>query len=458
MKVYQTAERPDPRIRTQYVDAALDVFETVRETGQGQMIFLNGYDGSGESETLQEFGKHLTARVGNQYAKRIINLRFDNGTLSHDRDFNMSSAVQLINGLLPLTLMGDPSKLAENLVTMLTAIIDSSATIQEWMNAQTTINNVEPTRDSTANGIEAFEMLLRKASQEGSIPLVLLIDNFDEAKDSLLYHLTTHVKLLLRDTPMLWVVTVKDGPNVLPQFDLHANEDDQLSKVFSVAQSFCVPSKIGGQTTTPLGQWWTLEDMTLAEVGEWVGYAAPDVPRVLYEVTHGNPDQVNMWWAKWTKSKAPWWAKEYHSDYNQNWVVRPERRTYKWRFLGNVDKTVLQQIHRYVETHLEYLCKHTNSDVNPSQLEYRQQQLALGAQEGRTFTATALAQIFEGDHNETANEFYHFLDNVLVISEDNPNGLLVKEESIEIIDEPIENTQTTKQDNLHVESPKSKTT
>ena len=103
MNKYQTPERPDPRIRTTYVKVALDSFHQVGETGQGQIIFMTGADGSGYPDTLQAIDDQLRDKLGFIYhSKRVHGFTFQNGYLHPWRVVDQPAWMSLIGTLVPM--------------------------------------------------------------------------------------------------------------------------------------------------------------------------------------------------------------------------------------------------------------------------------------------------------------------------------------------------------------------
>ena len=373
---------PDAR---PYVARAAALYERAVREKRGGVVFIAAEPGGGKTEHLGALAKalhrskprpNIVAGYFSAGEYQRYKLDWQDG-VSLKKTLAAAGSLASLLALCPLPSVG----FAFNLIAQ---FVETSAAAREF---------AEQFRDDPGRrpeGARWLRDLLRRAAAER--PLVCLLDDWDEARrfewDNMLFGLAREVA---RDLPALLFITVRSP------VDLDAPAHDEAGAV--------IKSLLG----KGLAEWWPLEKLSRAEVAAAVGEAAPSVVSALHGVTDGNARWVKELWREWRLEGVV------ETDAADRWVwKRPRGATLG--LYGHIVEDRLTRLLR-AETAVE--------------VEDAREVLACAALEGMSFTAEAVA-LAAGWHTD---ELIDFFDEVLVRTEENPEGLLLEDGSARVPDE-----------------------
>ena len=372
---------PDPQ---PYIEKALDLYHRAAHDGRGRVVFIAAELGGGKTDHLSALAKGLRQA---KPAPNFVAGYFSGGeyrpyTLAWQKNVCLSKAVAAAGETAALLgLCPSPFALAAGFVGQLL-----QATVSAHQFGEEFKNNPPPSRESA----DWLRTLLRRAAAES--PLVCLLDNWDEAQrffwDDMLLSFSREIA---RGLPLLLFVTVKEP------LDLREPEKDEsgLARVVKMLTE-----------EKGLAEWWPLRKLSREEVAAFVGEAAPGVADKLHGVTGGNARWVRELWREWRLSE----------------VVTPgESDRWVW---GIQHRPTLNLYELILRDRLTRLLKAQAA----TEVEEARDVLACAALEGVRFTADALALALGWDRDELID----FLDEKLVQTEENPDGLLLDEGGITV--------------------------
>lgn len=367
---------PDPQ---PYVDKALALYKRAAADGRGRVVFIAAELGGGKTDHLSALAKGLRQA---KPTPTFVAGYFSGGeyrpyTLAWQKNVCLSKAVAAAGETAALLgLCPGPFALAAGFVGQL---LQTTVSAHE-LGAE--FRNNPPPRSESADWLRT---LLRRAAAES--PLVCLLDNWDEAQrffwDDMLLSFSREIA---QGLPLLLFVTVK-GP-----LDLREPEKDEsgLARVVKMLTE-----------EKGLAECWPLRRLSREEVAAFVGEAAPGVADKLHGVTGGNARWVRELWREWRLSE----------------VVTPDES----------DRWVWGAQHRPTLNLYELILRHRLTRLLKAQtateVEEARDVLACAALEGVRFTADAVARALGWDRDELID----FLDEKLVRTEENPDGLLLDE-------------------------------
>ncbi len=380
---------PDPQ---PFIEKALALYRRAVDEGRGRVVFIASELGGGKTELLGALGKALHRA---EPAPEFIAGFFRGGeyrphVLEWQRKVSLSKAALAAGGVgSQLGLIPNPYTFAASFIGQLLVTITDARGFADEFNSE---------HSSRGWSGERLKKMLRGAVEEK--PLVCLLDDWDEAQR---FHwdnmLLDFARVIARDLPVLLFVTIKEPIN------LKAPEKDEsgLAKV------------IESLLESGVAEWWPLSKLSRDEVAAAIGEAAPGIAAKLHGVTGGNARWVRELWREWRLAGV---------------VLTDEADRWVW---GERSKTTLSLYEEILEDRLARLLKAETA----MEAEEAREVLACAALEGVRFTADAVALALDWDRDELID----FLDAVLTQSEDNPDGLLLEDDGIEI-HEPDGTTRT----------------
>jgi tetratricopeptide (TPR) repeat protein len=226
-------------------------------------------------------------------------------------------------------------------------------------------------------------------------PVVCVLDDLDRAPAAQDWWQGLVVRLAseLRDLPLLLVVTL-DGPPVLGGHEL--GEPAGLSAARRLVEA-------------GVGAWLPVDRLDVAAVAAWLGPCEPGLAERLWAVTGGEPSWLGELWEHWRATR----------------VVRRDLLG-RW-MLGGPDHAALGKVHDLLWERLDRCYR---ARLDDDQAERVVHALAVGALEGREFTAQAVALVVGRDADELIDEF----DEHLLTSPERPDGLLEEAGFIQLAD------------------------
>lgn len=372
---------PDPQF---YVEKALALYERVVREKRGRVVFISAELGGGKTEHLSAVAKalHQTKPEPNfiagffrsgEYSRHLLDWQ---ETINFDKTTMATGGFSSLLSLCPIQYAFAASFIGQ--------LLQTSVYAREF--ADTFKKNQLPGKESA----DWLRDLLRHAAEER--PLVCLLDDWDEAQrfywDSMLF---SFAREIAQDLPLLLFITIKEPIN------FHSTEKDG-SGLTEVIKSL---------TGKGLAEWWPLKKLTRDEVAAAIGDAAPGIVSKLHSVTGGNARWVKELWREWRLNEIVL------TDGADRWV---------W---GIHHKATVNLYKDILEDRLKRLLKEETAMV----VEDAREVLACAALEGIHFTADTIALAMNWDKDELID----FLDDVLVQSEDNPDGLLAEDDAINIV-------------------------
>ncbi len=358
--------------------ARLQERATALERGEaGATVFVGGSEGSGRTALLAGF---VAEASRGRSAPIVLSGTFDSGEYlprngALDR---LKSAAPLAEGVLGAAGVAHP---AAAVVGQLVAASKEARKGVEGL----------AKKGSREHPLVLLpELLRRTAKKEG--PVVCAVDDADQSGQAWWSDLMLSLaQQVASDLPLMLVFAV-EGPE-----ELGEHEPDAQPSLFAARQL----------RDEGLAEWEPLRRRSMAEVAEWIGAADPEVPRRITEITGGRAGWTAGLWEEW----------------REDGIVREARGV--WSFEGDLNDG-LSPIAHLVGRRLQKvlggdLSSHTRS----------QQLLACAALEGRTFTAEALAVVFE----QEADEVIDFIDDNLSVDSDPAFGLVEELPILTVSDE-----------------------
>jgi tetratricopeptide (TPR) repeat protein len=226
-------------------------------------------------------------------------------------------------------------------------------------------------------------------------PVVCVLDDLDRTPAAQDWWQGLVVRLAgeLRDLPLLLVVT-PDGPPVLGGHEL--GEPAGLWAARRLVEA-------------GVGTWLPVSRLDLAAVTRWLWPCEPGLAERLWEVTGGEPSWLGELWEHWRATRVV------RRDLPGQWVF------------GVPDHAALGKVHDLLWERLERCYQ---ARLDDDQAERAMRSLAVGALEGREFTAQAVALVVGWDADELIDEF----DEHLLVGPERPEGLLEEAGFIELAD------------------------
>lgn len=243
-------------------------------------------------------------------------------------------------------------------------------------------------------GPEALRVALRAAARER--PVVCVLDDLDHAPAAAGWWSGLLVRLAgeLGDLPLLVVATL-EGAAVLGSHEL--GEPTGLWAARRLVDA-------------GVGIWRPIGRLDTAAVAAWLDPCEPGLAERLWEVTGGEPRWLGQLWDTW----------------RADGTVHRDLASGRW-VLGVVNHSGLGTVHDLL---WERLARCYGGLVDDDTLDRVVRTLAVGALEGRQFTAQAVAQAVGRDADELIDE----LDGRLLASQERPDGLLEEARFLELAD------------------------
>jgi tetratricopeptide (TPR) repeat protein len=377
------APLPDPQ---PYIEKALALYQRAVREKRGRIIFITAESGGGKTELLDALAKALyqekprpnfaAAYFRNEECRRY-SLDWQKKICLKRTALAIGSIASLL-GLGPIPTAGIASLVGQSLE----AGVSTRELVEEFKQKPL------PGKD----GAYSFRNSLRQATEEQ--PLVCLLDNWDEAErlhwDVMLLNLSREIA---QDLPLLLFITIKEPLN------LNTPEKDETGLAYIIKRL----------TDKGLAELWPLRKLSKVEVAAAIGSAAPGIAAKLHGVTGGNARWVRELWREWRLAEL---------------VVTDETDRWVWREDLQMTTDLYKDILPILGERLTRLLK----DGTAMEVDAALNVLACAALEGESFTARAVARALGWNEDELIN----FLDDSLVQSEENPDGLLSEDDGITI--------------------------
>jgi hypothetical protein len=342
---------------------------------KGRVIFIAGQPKSGRTDLLKSIGLHLDKE---KPGPQLIAGQFqENRYYPKTKDFKpyVAAAGETL-AFLAKMIPGVPATAADFAGQLLQTGVAMQAA-NEIVSEQV----VWP---------EEIKRLARRAA--ANQPVVYLVDDLDESREhwlaNLLQELATEID---RDLPLIVFATI-EGPAQLGEY---SGDDPHL---WLTARDLLERG---------VAEWWPLRPLSRAEVAEYIGNARPGIAEHLHQVTNGYPRRVIELWRDWQTRGVVWWADEEDC----------------WRW-DNTKRPTLNLVKDVIEDRLKNLFGADDQET----IKLARKLLAFGALEGEVFSAAALAQALDWEPDELID----FIDEDLLQSDDNPDGLLQEADPLEI--------------------------
>lgn len=372
---------PDPQ---PHIERALALYDKAVRYKRGRIVFIAAELGGGKTEHLSALAKALhqakpePAFVAGYFSRG----EYHRYTLAWQKNICLSKAALVAGETAALLgFYSSPYALAMSLIGQL---------LQTSVNARELGEEFRRTPSPRKEGADWLRKILRRAAEER--PLVCLLDNWEEAQrffwDDMLLSFS---KEIAHSLPLLLFITVKEP------IDLKAPDKDESGLAHVI------------KTLTEekgLAEWWPLRKLSRDEVGAYIGKAALGIAGKLHGVTGGNARWVRELWREWRQMEI---------------VIQNETDCWVW---GGQHRETVNLYELILRDRLARLLKAQTA----MEVEEVCEVLACAALEGVRFTADALAVALGLDRDELID----FLDETLVHTEDNPNGLLLDDDSVSI--------------------------
>ena len=371
---------PDPK---PYIEKALALYEKAIREGRGRVVFVAAELGGGKTDLLNALAQslHHTKPEANFVAGFFRNGEYFRQALEWQDKFCIKRAALALGETA--SLLGFFPGLYAFAVSFIGQLIQAGASVHEFGSAFK--KQPQPGEESA----DWLRDLLRHTTTEK--PMVCLLDDWDQAQrfywDNMLQSFSREIALEL---PLLMFLTVREPINLIAP----ENDKSGLSR------------EIKKLTEKGLAEFWQLAKLTRNEVANYIGPSAPGIATKLHAVTGGNAGWVKELWREWRL--------------NEN-VVLSELDDWIWAPQHSPTLNLYEDILRKRLTRL------VNADT-AMKVEQLQEVLACAALEGMIFTADAVAMTMEWDRDELID----LLDDKLVQSDTNPDGILFDEGGIQI--------------------------
>jgi len=373
---------PDPQ---PYVEKALALYDRARREKRGRIVFIAAELGGGKTDVLNALAQalHHVKPEPNFVAGSFRGGEYHAQTLDWQERICLKKAVLAVGETAAL--LGLFPVLYSFAASFIGQLLQTSASAHEFANELK--NQPRPGKETA----DWLHKLLRRTAEEK--PLVCLLDDWDEAQrfywDDMLLSFSREIA---QDLPLLLFLTVK-GPT-----DLATTPEKDESGLTAVIKTL---------TQKGLAEWWPLRKLSPDEVVNTIGQAASGIAPKLHAVTGGNARWVQEVWREWRLNEI---------------VVMNEADCWVW---GAQHKPT---INLYDDIIRERLARLLNAET-ASGIEDAREVLACGALEGIRFTADAVAMALGWDRDDLID----FLDERLVQSEDNPDGLLLEDDNVNVL-------------------------
>jgi tetratricopeptide (TPR) repeat protein len=372
-----------------YVEKALALYERAVHEKRGHVVFITAELGGGKTELLSALAKalYLAKPTPNFTAGFFRGGEYCQFTMNWQKNICLNKTVMAAGGIASLlSLCPIQYGFAASFIGQL---LQTSVYAREF--AEQFLKKPPPRKV----GPDWLKNLLRRAAQKK--PLICLLDDWDEAQrfywDSMLFSLAREVA---QDLPLLLFISVKEPINS----DYQEKDESDLTHV------------IKSLTEKGLAELWPLKKLSHGEISLVIGKVAPDIVSRLHDVTGGNPRWIRELWLEWRLNEI---------------VVSNEADHWIW---GKQHTTAVNLYKDILEDRLKRLLKAKTA----VEVEAAREVLACAALEGVRFTADAVALVLNWDRDKLID----FLDEILVQSEDNPNGLILEDGSINITKSNVE--------------------
>ncbi len=351
-------------------------------TRRGRIVFIAGQPKSGRTDMLVSLAQHLAQL---KPAAQIIAGAFHSHVYyPATREFLMTELGAAVGETLALAAKLIPSEVPAAAADFVGQLLQAGSAAQ----------TARAEADRPHDWQDEIKRFVRQAAR--TQPVAYFVDNLDHAGDLwlpwMLQDLATEID---RDLPLLVFITL-NAPVKLGE----ARDDEPI--LWKAAR---------GLLERGVAEWWPLTPLTRAEVAAYIGNAHAGIVEHLHQVTGGFPRRVVELWHDWQAREVVWW-----SDADDEWQF---------------DKTKRPRLN-LVKDVIDDRLKNIFSDDDHESLKLARDVLAYGALAGEAFAADAVAQALNFDRDDLID----FIDDELLHSEENPNGLLLEAEALPFTTEP----------------------
>ena len=370
---------PNPK---PYIEKALALYDKASRERRGKIVFIAAELGGGKTDLLNALAQalHRAKPKPNFVAGFFRNGEYHQQTLDWQDKICLKKTVQAVGETA--SLFGLFPGLYSFAASLIGQLFQASTSAYEFGNE---FKKHPPTGKETADWLREF---LRRTTLEK--PLICLLDNWDQATrfywDEMLLGCSREIS---QDLPLLLFLTVNE-------INLAAPDEDETG----------LTTVIKSLTEKGLAECWTLKKLSEEDVANLIGLAEPGLASKLHTLTGGNARWVTELWREWRLNETV-----VTNDADQ-WIWNPRHKP---------------TINLYDDVLRNRLAKLLKAETAMA-VEDAREILSCGALEGMRFTADAVALALGFDRDDLID----FLDENLVQSDHNPDGVLLEDDSVSI--------------------------
>lgn len=365
-----------------YIEKTLKLYETAVQQKRGRIVFITAEVGGGNTELLNAIihALHRTKPDAKVVAGFFRGGEYYPQKLNWDKRICFENLMQAVGETAALIgLVPSIYAFAASFVGQLLQTIASALNLRNDLKGQVS--------QQTNNEAWLREMLRRTAT---TTPLICALNDWHEAKRFYWDNMLLSFSKEIPDLPLLMFLTLKEPIDL----DAPAEDESGLTLVIKTL------------TESGIADLWRIPKLSREEIANWIGPSIPTIPEVLHQVTDGNANSVQELWQEWRLNEI---------------VVRDATDSWVW------NRDPEENLSLYNDIVRRHLIRLLNAET-AMEIEEAREVLACGALEGRYFTADAVALALGWDRDELID----FLDEKLVRTDDNPNGILLEIDSLTI--------------------------
>ena len=370
---------PDPK---PYIEKALALYDKAARERRGKIVFIAAELGGGKTDLLNALARalHRAKPKPNFVAGFFRNGEYFQQTLDWQDKICLKKTVQAVGEMA--SLFGLFPGLYSFAASLIGQLFQASTSAYEFGNE---FKKHPQQGKETADWLREF---LRRTTLEK--PLICLLDNWDQATrfywDEMLLGCSREIS---QGLPLLLFLTVNEINLAVPDED-----ESGLTRVIKTL------------TEKGLAEFWSLKKLSQEAVANLIGLAQPGIASKLHALTGGNARWVTELWREWRLNETV-----VTNDADQ-WIWNPRHKP----TINLYDDVLRNRLARLLKAETAMA------------VEDAREILSCGALEGMRFTADAVALALGFDRNDLID----FVDENLVQSDDNPDGLLLEDGSVSI--------------------------
>ena len=363
------------------VDPIVDIYREVVKNSSGRIVFLAGSPYSGRSDTLLAIGERLSRE--NPHPISI------NGSCTEGHYVPLKVSYEKESALI-----GETIDLSVKVLSKITPGVGELADFAlQMIKTGMAAKSAMGAGSNTIYSPDDLKELIRFGAQTG--PLVLLIDDIDQARNHWLLDLFREMAPEISRMRLLLILTL-EGPAELAERDPSSPDESEPEVI----------KRVRGFLKRGIAVWKSVHPLSRSEVASWIGPAQTGIVEHLHGITGGYPKRIHR----------------LLSDWEMRNVVSRDDRTGEWQW-ASAQRPPLNIVKDVIHARLKRLFDPADAEAIEEVCDW----LAYGALEGRTFTASVVSRAANCDEDELIDT----IDDVLLWDrESNPDGLLLETQSI----------------------------